>query len=508
MSITTVFCALPEIRDQLIQFISEEFFVSYHIAKKVYDQRLLHHFRRFKSATYFVIEYPYVDRVYRDSYYSYFSSKHGNYKKDCIRVSFFEGSITPEQFRDQYQIEELQNRYLGFMVLRPTIPNIIGRSVISPKALVTGRFLTVASRFQATVSAVKFEVTGFPHSSQDTETLSCAETSVWAIMEYFASKYPEYKPALPSIIINALKNRSSFRQIPSEGLNVEQMGFTLREFGFGTKIYSRVKFDEKLTNLLSTYVESGVPLIAALSNAHRGGRIGHAVLAIGRADTTDAQIDQLKVTNERDKKLAGILSQRNIQIVDNDDIDREFVFVDDNYPVYQLAPLNKPTQHYSSLDWEHCEIIHFLVPLYPKIYLEAFVAKKYIKTLLLESQFNIPAGTELFLRVFLTSSRSYKDYLARESSFQIDFRDFILDTPMSKFIWVGEISSRELMKRKLAKGLIIADATEPKLTNYNALIVCGYDELFFYPDTVNKELVKNSLSLGEFNIYTNNLKGF
>lgn len=508
MSITTIICTLPEIRHQLIQLIRDEFSVSQQIAEKVYDRRLGQHFQRFQPDIHFVIEYPYVDRVYRDSYYSYFSTKMNVYKKDCIRLSFFSGEVRAGQFRDESQISDLRNRYLGFMILRPTIPNVIGRSVISPLALLQHDFLCVTSKFQSTACSVKFEVTGFPHSSQDTETITCAETSVWAIMEYFASKYPEYKPALPSVIIDVLKKRSNFRQIPSEGLNVDQMGYALREFGFGTKIYSRDEYGDGIKNLISTYIESGLPLLAAVSNTHNGGAVSHAVLLVGHCNTTEANIDNLQIKDEQNAKLNFLLQQRNIQIIDNDDIERDFVVVDDNRPVYQFVPLDQPARHYQDSTWANCEIIHFLVPLYPKIYLDAFLAKKYIKTLLLENQFNIPIGAELFIRVFLTSSRSYKDYLSQDRSFHPDLRDFILEVPMSKFIWVGEISSRILIKQKKAKGVIIIDATEPKLTKYNALIVSGYDDCFFCYDDVSNELIKNSLPLGEFNIYTNNLKGF
>ncbi|PWV46595.1 hypothetical protein [Chitinophaga sp. S165] len=508
MSITTIICTLPEIRHQLIQLIQDEFSVPQQISEKIYEKRLDPHFRRFKPNICFVIEYPYVDRVYRDSYYSYFSSKLGDYKKDCIRLSFFSEEVTIDKFRDQAQFSELRDWYLGFMILRPTVPNVVGRSVISPLALTQHDFLCVTGKFQTTVCSVKFEVSGFPHSSQDTETITCAETSIWAVMEYFASKYPEYKPVLPSAIISTLKNCSNFRQIPSEGLNIDQMGYALREFGFGTKIYSKTKFGDRFENLLSSYIESGLPLIAAISNVHNGGTVGHVVPVVGHNGSTNADIDQLQEKNEHDAKIASLLKQRKIVIIDNDDIERDFVLVDDNHPVYQLALLKRPVQYYQNSVWAGCEIVHFLVPLYPKIYLDAFVAKKYIKTFLLENQLNIPEGTELFCRIFLTSSRSYKDFLSHDQSFNPDFRDFILDTSMPKFIWVGEISSRTLIKRKKANGLIIIDATEPKLTNFNALIVSGYNDCFYYRDEGSKELVKNSLSLGEFNIYTNNLRSF
>lgn len=509
MTSLTRICNLTELRTELIALFESEWFISNSIATSIYDDMLLDQIRRFKPNVNFVIETPYVDKVYRDSYYTYFSTKLGNYKKDCIRLSFFDGPLTVGDFRDLPTLSNLQNRYWGFMVLRPTIPSVIGRSVITPQALRDDDFLCVTSSYPSSVHAVKLLAKGFPHSSQDAETISCAETSIWAIMEYFSSRYAEYKPAPPSMIIQAIKSRSNVRQIPSEGLQVDQIGFALREFGFATKIYSRIEFgDIPFRRLFSTYIESGLPLIVAMDNNHQMGTIGHALIAIGHTSTTDQLIDNLPVSQELDSYLNNLIGQQGIQFFDNDDVPRRFVFIDDNMPPYQLQDYETPGLHYNDPDWEACRITHFIVPMYPKMYLEAVEAKSHIKTLLLEGNFPIVSGVEIFLRLFLTSSRSYKDYLARESSFNADIQDFILETPMPKFIWVAEISDRANIKRKQAHGLFILDATEPNLENYNALIFGGYQDTFCYPDHASKELIINSLTLGTFNIYLNNLKGF
>jgi len=34
-------------------------------------------------------DFPYVDKVYRDSYYFYFASKLDNFSRDCLRIGFF-----------------------------------------------------------------------------------------------------------------------------------------------------------------------------------------------------------------------------------------------------------------------------------------------------------------------------------------------------------------------------------------------------------------------------------
>lgn len=489
--------------------MQEEFAVSLQTAEEAYEGMLEGHFSRLKAGVQFVIEYPYVDKVYRDSYYAYFSSKRRLYQKNCIRISIFDGPVLPDQFRSAGSIASLRERYRGFMVLRPTMPHVIGRSVLAPHVLQQHHFLSLMGRFPTTVNAVRFEAAGFPHASQDTETLTCAETSLWAVMEYFASRHPEYKPVVPSAIIDTLKSRSSFRQIPSEGLDIEQMGFALREFGFGAKVYNRSdRSAASLANLLSVYVESGIPLIAAVSNHHRGGGVMHAVVIVGRSETTGAVIDRLTTREEEDPELAEMVRRRNISIVDNADIKHDFVFIDDNYPAYQMAPLESPMAYYEDANWKKCEIVQLLVPLYSKVYLDGFEARKCIKELLLRKLFEIPSGAELFIRIFLTTSRSYKDYLAVEDSLPDYFRNMILSAHMPKFIWVGEISSKELIKRRKANGLIIVDATEPKTIYDNALIVCGYGEWCYYKNDRDNKLVRNSLSLKAFNIFTNNLNGF
>jgi hypothetical protein len=498
-----------EIRDQLIPILQREFLISKAIAENTFKNSLQPHFVRFKATIHIVIEHPYVDRVYRDSFYSYFSTKMGNYKKDCIRLSFFDCAINASDFRDKHAILAAQSHYLGFMVLRPTIPSIVGRNVISPAILQQNNFVSVSSSFHTTVRGAKFQATGFPHSSQDAETISCAETSIWAIMEYFSSKYSDYRPALPSAIIKALQSRSTDRQIPSTGLNSGQVGFALREFGFGTKTYSKQQFPgPDFKRLISCYIESGLPLEILIDNFSTAGTIGHAVLAIGHSKTTTVQIDKLGPTVETDPSIKRLITTKNISLYDNDDVERDLVFIDDNHPPYQLAPINNPARHYNDPDWDLCEISYFIVPLYPKIYLEAFVAKNYIKNLLLRENFTIIPNTELFIRTFLTSSRSFKDYLASEKSFNADIKEFIMNTSMAKFIWVCEISTKQLIKQNKANGLFILDATEPNLQNYHPLIFAGYSDRFYYPAPSSRQLNEILLDLGTFSIYTNNLKGF
>ncbi|WP_236391384.1 hypothetical protein [Chitinophaga filiformis] len=479
------------------------------MATSIYDNILVESIRKLKSTVHFVIEAPYVDSMYRDSYYSYFATKLKDYKKDCIRLSFFDGQLTVNDFREQAGLSTLQERYRGFMVLRPTVPSVIGRSVISPEALQDDDFLCLTSSYPSSVHSVKLVANGFPHSSQDAEMISCAETSIWAIMEYFSSRYADYRPAPPSMIMDVLKNRSNVRQIPTEGLQTGQIGFAIREFGLATKIYSRRELGDAIfRQVFSTYTESGLPLVVAMDNDHQIGNVAHALIAIGRARTTDELIDNLAVTEELNPYFKSIINHKGIQFFDNDDIPRKFVFIDDNMPPYQLQHFETPALHYNEPDWNACRISEFIAPLHPRMYLEAVAAKIYIKEVLLGGTFAIGNGAEIFLRLFLTSSRSYKDYLVRDARFKTNIGEYIMEMLMPEFIWVAEISDKANIKQKQAFGLFILDATEPNINSDSTLIFGGYKNVFIDWNGGMSELVKNCLDLDSFSIYVNNLKDF
>ena len=326
-------------------------------------------------------------------------------------------------------------------------------------------------------------------------------------MEYFSHRYPEYKPTLPSKIIEILNKVSSERLIPAKGLNIQQMSYALKEFGFGARIYSRTEYAE-FDALLSCYVESGLPLIIAMDNLEEGGAIAHAKLCVGHEQVTAEMLDHLSPYPISNTELLNTANDNRIIIYDYDYIDKQFLFIDDNLPVYQKASLAAPAAHYNKTSWDDCSLTYFIVPLYPKIYLEAFEAKNYILQFLLVGPVPINPDSELLMRAFLTSTRSYKDKLAYNPNFSADVKDLILETVMPKFIWVCELSSKALMRENKAYGLVILDATEANTFFNKALIIAAYQDKVINIKADTGELQQKDLHLDSFDIFENNLKQF
>ena len=425
------------------------------------------------------------------------------YARETIKVSFFLDKISEFDFSNEDAVKNLRPRYRGFIVLRPLTPRIIGRSVISPAALKEHNICCRTVSISTTVNSISFTVDGFPHSTQDTETITCAETSLWAIMEYFGNSYVEYVPALPSKIIETLQGVSNERLIPSDGLLVSQIAFALKEFGFGTKIYSYKSCDFHST--LSTYIESGIRLIHSLDNRHKGAIIGHAVICIGHEHVSDDQIDRLAPSVNTSFRT---LTQDGVIVYDNDDIKKDFIFVDDNYPVYQRASLDVPCGYYTGFqaaEWKKCDITCFIAPLHSRIYVEAKKAKAFIGEYL-KIAFPIPAYSEVFVRVFLASSKSYKEELSLFLKYPADLRNRIIDTSMPKFIWIAELSSKNLKKRGLNDGIIILDATET--IHRKCLLIAAYKDIIIYEDHNTLKYTTKAITLQKFKSYDKNLKSF
>ncbi|MBI4931416.1 MAG: hypothetical protein HY841_11675 [Bacteroidetes bacterium] len=479
------------------------------------------------------VEFPYVDKVYRDSYYTYFSTKRRNYQRECIRIALFRKPITEDHFFDKKYHKEHQEEgnFLGFIIVRPSKPKVIGRTVLSPSALKQNHFSTCLVNYKAMINGVDLKTWGFPHQSQDGETMTCAETSIWCTLEYFGNKYPEYKPILPSDIINILRRVSYERQIPSKGLEINQISYTLKKLGLGTKIYAEPQYKKDFNLIINTYVESGIPILARLK--FQSGP-GHAYLIIGHEKISDKEID-----NAISLELPIITPAGEISIIDSSCINKKYVTIDDNFPPYQLIYLNDPCYYYYkdkhgnskyninieeekklNEKFSTAQISSIVVPLHKKIYLDAFVAKELILTILSSNIKSVNddesigynhSEKEIILRFFLTSSHSFKRKIAAEETLDTlnkDVRKKIILTTMSRFVWVAELSSKKNLKGKNKKafGMIVLDATEASKSHLDALMFIIYPDRWHFKSNDGKITVGKDIRISPFNIYNSNLK--
>jgi hypothetical protein len=473
----------------LIEFLKQFLHEIYFYEEKNIEKKISNYIKNLRDDLYVYVEYPYIDRVYRDSYYNYYSKKLANYDRDCVRLSLFKKKYDINNFRNLKNTTNIERSYLGFIIIRPTLPNLIGRTVINPEALINRNFSFCYTKVNSMVNGVKLNVEGFPHSTQDAETISCAETTILGVMEYFGNKYSEYCPVLPSEIINALSNYSYERQVPSKGLTLIQISIALKKFGFGVKVYSPRNLD--FYNIISYYVDSGIPIIATLKN----NSIAHAVIIVGHDEPKPKKINSIKIKDNSE-----------IKVYDFADLEKNYVLIDDNYPPYQKAQLLNPTSYYSEQKFKNCKLTSIIVPLYPKIHLEASLARKLILKILTykDTSWEKKYSKEIIFRLFIASSRSFKEKIAKNISIESDLKNLLIKIVMPKFIWVAEIYDKNDLLTRKVKGMILLDATDASYNISNAIII------IVYPDKIQYfrkgELKGNKINLNKFDNFSNNLK--
>ena len=457
----------------------------FNISQEKLIRNLRNYNKRFRDDIKVFFEYPYIDKQYRDSYYTYYSTKHRKVPRDSIRLSFFLDNIKVSFFRDPSKIELLEKSFLGFLTIRPTSMNLIGRNILSPTLFKDHKKIVCElTEFEPLINGNKLHINSFPHASQDGETISCAETSIINLFEYYGNKYPEYCPVLPSQIINILSNIANERQLPSSGLFHNDISYVLKRFGFSPKVYSKnVIIDEKkFKHILDIYIDSGIPILGALQNEE----IGHSILIIGREYFG------------KNKKISF-----NEGISYFSEYINNYVLIDDNHSPYILIPFDNFTKYYSDDTFKNCKLTNFIVPLYSKIYVDAELAIKFTEEIVLKI-LKIK-NTKSILRTFLASSRSFKNSVNRSSAINTILKELIISTAMPKFIWITEIIDEKTYKNDLLKGLIIIDATDINLELEDHLLFMFYnDNLYFYR---KHKIDAKNINIGSFPIYKENLKG-
>lgn len=343
----------------------------------------------------------------------------------------------------------------------------------------------------------KVAVEAFPASSQDAETMVCAETAVWATMEYFGNRYAEYSPVRPSHIIKLLKNQSFSRQLPSSGLTSEQICYLFKNMNF-QPILRPVNGEESDYSMIGSFVESGIPVVLSITNYVDEtypveDRVAHAILCIGHERVKEEEVNSVKSYDDN-----GLL------FIDYDNIKKRFIFIDDNCPAYRMDYLKTPADSYTEKKWKDCRIRFASYPLYEKILLMPY-SVKCMATNFLHFVPGINDGREITMRTFLASSRSYKDYVCRNNMSE-EIREMILNLYLPKFIWVVELSSRRGLLENYAEGLLIFDSTEPKLTNLTPLELMYYNGQAVYKDDNRKLQIAVNVPNEKFNSYQKNLR--
>ena len=449
-----------------------------------------------------VVENFYNDRDYKDSYYYFFASKYNNYSKYCYRVAILEGSLSEKQLYDNSFT--LDDKLIGTITIKPLKVGTIGKTFFNPTKLKmkTPSYLRT-TKFEVGILGRRLLIESFPFSSQDSEYMTCAETTLWSMLQYYGTRYKEYKVALPHEIVNVVDDKYFQRVSPSSGLHYMQSSEVLKKFGFSSQVYYRFignknyyAPDNQFKRLFHYYVESGIPLMVGIQlKSSLNIESGHAVVCVGHG------VVNVNASSEMD-------NINGVNVLNSADFINEYVYMDDNkYPFYN--------NRFDEFEYDKTttKIKYFIVPLYKRVFLDAFEAEKTFNEVMRNDIFGLnnfrKIDEPVVIRIFLTTSRNYK-----ESRFHTLTKSYqLLDNiPLPKFIWVCEISTKTQYSNSKISAEIVLDATASKNDKFDQLILLRYPKKFsfkLFNENIAqlKNRLKNRSGLENvYDMYKNNLK--
>jgi len=504
-----------------------------------------------------LIEYPYIDADYRDTFYNDFSKRFKFFNKNSIRLHLFKSEFGNSVKLNSENYEGLINSYCGFITLRDTKVFTIGRSLLNPKALkgVTSGHCILAN-YKINIKGYEFDIQAFPWMQQDANVSRCAHIAIWCIVRYFSEQYHFY-PFKTLYQITNLPIMNT-RKSPSIGLTIHQISQILISCNFSPEVYLRRLIDKDCINLESfkSLFDNKETIERLITLLEQKGIIDKGYITSNFNFCTDTL--GLDASNEFNNFENDIVNLLKIYLKNQNIFNLLlYTFIESGIPFIgaleshahavavighgKLKNLNNYFNYRGILDSfnfidrlivsdDNClpyknifkdkfisdnnyfffnDLTGAIVPFYEKMFLDInfiyFLILPAIEKNILkieETQFCI------IRRVMMTSSNSFKSFIIKKSQDKF-YKEIITSSLMPKFIWIAEYSKIDNFIKGLIEYRIIIDASS-----------INYDPDVYINIKVADEIIVNSLSIennlekrykleNQFEpLYINNLREF
>lgn len=391
------------------------------------------------------IEYNYIDKDYRSTFYNFYAKKGKYYSDKCIRLHFFNGNIGFDLRKFDFNVdrETLQDGYLGFSVLRPTGNATFGRTVISPKARRNAKGWMVTSVHKVHVVGHTLEIRGFPWMNQHADISACAHAVCWAILRHYSERYSKYAEFLTHDITVLAKESDPGGLAPASGLfsgEAEKVFYRSGTYPALVEKYGEGLADESFYRQLGCYLDSGFPIFACMDE------ILHAIAVIG--------------FNLKDEFPYNTQTQYAWENVSS------LIGVDDNFLPYAVIENTDSPSHPDGQNYTVANINEFIVPLPEKIYYPASAVDIVAINLPDSCPVNFPPQNDCVIRYFVTTSAAYKRFV-REHVAEFDpvLAKGIFTLPMAQFIWIIEYATVAQWEISEISTRVVLDATASAADN-------------------------------------------
>lgn len=375
-----------------------------------------------------VVEQRYLDRDWRSEHGAFHGQLFRRHPSVCHRWHLFTDEVPDDLSRLD------TDAYRGYVVLRPLPSTPVGRAMIAPPPRLDG-----AIRCEATERVSLFghalSVTAMPFLSQDGEYLRCAHATLWMVLRHAHLAHGLPRRLTAEVHDATLGGVIVGREIPSEGLSVQQMLAGATRLGLSPGLMHLPTTPDQDTEagrlslhaILCRYVNSQLPPLVISTS--------HAWVVVAYRRGTGA--DDRRVTFWR-----------------HDDAHGPYVEIDD--PFDEDDDAHRP--------WQTA-----ILPLLPAVYVTAERAEAagrlWFDAYVAHAEHDEPvaraaAARALTYRTFVVRTDDYLEGLA-DRGVDPELADLYRLAPMPEHVWVVEAVDRAARRagRPDVMGEALVDAT-------------------------------------------------
>lgn len=425
-----------------------------------------------------LIEYPYYEKDYLSTYYTFYAKQHQNHSKACFRIHFL----------GELDAKSKQREYYGYVSLREGVNDSkLGKTYLSPKLILPSdeEAYLMLDDYSASIFGHKVYVKAFPWMRQETDVSVCAHVAMWSILRYFGNRYKAYRDTVMGEIVENVQKEKE-RKIPSRGLTPNQIVETLDLYNFSPVLlgdeFHKLHY---FINEIIAYIESGIPVVATMN------RKRHAVTLFGHG-----KVDYDRLDNNID-----LLKEPNTNIIMHSSLIKSVYAIDDNHFSYRQIDPYLPVSD-KDIDYALCEINYLIVPYCHKVLLGYNEIYEKFMEIVIKGVMEWE-GTQI-CRIYLTSSNSFKEKAMQNDLMNQDLKKYICLMDMPRFIWCIDLATINESKNGLMSGRLIADSTMGTQDENPWLLMHNTRLLNHIEDEGKMRQIK--CDIAPYRIYRNNLQ--
>ncbi|MGV8075581.1 MAG: hypothetical protein AB2L11_13625 [Syntrophobacteraceae bacterium] len=221
-----------------------------------------------------IVENDYVDRDYLGDFAGYYVLCFEQYDRMCTRLHLFGISFGEKEFEGLLRGNgtsltetQMQDAYLGFVIVKPLPQTIIGRTCLKTYDETIGggrRKYPITREYEANLFGITLKVRSLAFQEQDHVVAACATSALWSAFHGTGKLFQHSIPSPVEITRAATAHLPlETRAFPSDGLTSEQMAHAIRNVGLEPFLV-RAQHEHVLKSTVYAYLRGMVPILMGI----------------------------------------------------------------------------------------------------------------------------------------------------------------------------------------------------------------------------------------------------